>query len=127
MWICLRRSQIELMRQMRGQGNALARYACPQARCRPANHGRELRLRLDPQLMLEHVPVGFETSAAFHPVALCQMCLDQHSLGALPQWFGGDGHHRCLHSLGEAARSYELTAERLERMEQPLPDAFTFD
>src|SRR5256885_874403 len=93
------------------------RCGCPLARCRPANHGRELRLRLDAKLMLEHVPIGFETAAAFHPVALRQMCLDQHPLGTLPQGFGGDGHHRCLPCLRETTRSYQLTAERLERVE----------
>ena len=103
------------------------RGGCPPRLDGPMDHGREFWARLNTQLTVEDVPVGFESAAAFDPVALGQMRLDQHALGALPQRFGSDGHHRCLHRLGAAADSGKLTAERLKRMEQPLPDAFAFD
>src|SRR4029077_15213851 len=110
-----------------GQVRYGRRGGCPPGLDGPMDHGRELWAWLYTQLTVEDVPVGFESAAAFNPVALRQMRLDQHALGAIPQGFGRDGHHRRLYRLGAAARLCKLTAERLQCMEKPLPDAFTLD
>ena len=110
-----------------GQVGYRWRGGCPPGLDGPTDHGREFWARLNTQLTIEDVPVGFESAAAFNPVALRQMRLDQHALGALPQGFGRDGHHRRFYRLGAASRLCQLTAERLQRMEKPLPDAFTLD
>lgn len=60
-------------------------------------------------------------------VPLGQVRFDQPLVGALAQRLGGDCRHARLDRGGEAAGSGQLLAERIERVQPKLAEAFTLD